>query len=93
MRNLSSFLVHLFGRDSGLNRIYLSARHDQCLLCEQPISESPEYLAYRVCPFCRFHYNLTARERIELLAENQNLTGFTGEINRPKVIIQPAAAN
>ncbi len=69
MRNLSSFLVHLFGRDSGLNRIYLSARHDQCLLCEQPISESPEYLAYRVCPFCRFHYNLTARERIELLAD------------------------
>ncbi len=43
--------------------------HDRCLLCEETIRESPAYLTYRVCPFCRFHYTLTARERIDLLAD------------------------
>jgi acetyl-CoA carboxylase carboxyl transferase subunit beta len=39
------------------------------LFCEEPISDSPSYLTYRVCPFCRFHYTVTARQRIELLAD------------------------
>ena len=69
MRNLADFLVHLFSRDGDLNHVYISAVHDRCLLCEEPISESQTYLTYRVCPFCRFHYTLTARERIELLAD------------------------
>ena len=69
LRNLASFLVHLFGRDGDLERAYLSVIHDRCLLCEEPVSESTAYLTYRVCPFCRFHYSLTARERIELLAD------------------------
>ena len=69
MRNLSSFLVHLFGRESEGERVYLSVVHDRCLLCEEPVGESPAYLSYRVCPFCRFHYTLTARERIDLLAD------------------------
>jgi acetyl-CoA carboxylase carboxyl transferase subunit beta len=29
-------------------------------------------LAYRVCPFCRFHYTLSARQRIELLADKKS---------------------
>ena len=69
LRNLSSFLVHLFGRDGDTGRVYLSVVHDRCLLCEETIRESPAYLTYRVCPFCRFHYTLTARERIDLLAD------------------------
>ena len=69
LRNLSSFLVHLFGRDGDTDRVYLSVVHDRCLLCEEAVGESPAYLTYRVCPFCRFHYTLTARERIELLAD------------------------
>ena len=69
MRDLAKFLVHPFGRDGDLGRVYLSTVHDRCLLCEQPISESPVYLTYRVCPFCRFHYTITARERVDLLAD------------------------
>ena len=69
MRNLADFLVHLFGRDGDLERVYLSALHDRCLLCEEPISESQAYLTYRVCPFCRFHYTLSARQRVDLLAD------------------------
>ncbi len=69
MRNLASFLVHLFGQSGTLDRVYLSVLHDRCLLCEEAINESPAYLTYRVCPFCRFHYTLSARERIELLVD------------------------
>ena len=71
MRNLSKFLVHLFGRDGGRGHAYLSLFHDQCLLCEEPIGDSKAYLAYRVCPYCRFHYTLSARERVELLADRK----------------------
>ena len=71
MRNLANFLVHLFGRDGDLKRSYLSAVHDRCLLCEEVISESTAYLTYRVCPFCRFHYTLSARQRVELLADRR----------------------
>ena len=69
LRNLANFLVHLFNRDSEPDRAYLSVIHDRCLFCEEPISDSPSYLAYRVCPFCRFHYTVTARQRIDLLAD------------------------
>ena len=69
MRNLANFLVHLFNRDGKTDRTYLSVVHDRCLFCEEPISDSPSYLTYRVCPFCRFHYNVTARQRVELLAD------------------------
>ncbi|MCH7605733.1 MAG: acetyl-CoA carboxylase carboxyl transferase subunit beta [Chloroflexi bacterium] len=69
MRNLADFLVHLFERNGEPDRVFLSAVHDRCLLCEEPISESSAYITYRVCPYCRFHYTLTARERIELLAD------------------------
>ena len=71
MRNLSHFLVHLFNRDGAAERTYLSVVHDRCLFCEEPISDSPSYLTYRVCPFCRFHYTVTARERIELLVDKE----------------------
>ena len=69
MRNLANFLVHLFNRDGETDRTYLSVIHDRCLFCEEPISDSPSYLTYRVCPFCRFHYTVTARQRIELIAD------------------------
>ena len=69
MRNLANFLVHLFNRDGDTDRTYLSVVHDRCLFCEEPISHSPSYLTYRVCPFCRFHYTVTARQRVDLLAD------------------------
>ncbi len=69
MRNLANFLVHLFGRNGDTDRVFLSVVHDRCLLCEEPIGESPAYHTYRVCPYCRFHYTLSARERVELLAD------------------------
>ena len=69
MRNLANFLVHLFGREGESGQTYLSVIHDRCLYCEEYISDSASYLTYRVCPFCRFHYSVTARERIEQMAD------------------------
>ena len=69
MRNLANFLVHLFGRSEGTENPRLSVIHDRCLYCEEPISDSHSYLTARVCPYCRFHYTITARERIDLLAD------------------------
>ena len=72
VRNLTNFLVHLFGDNDELEEIYLSAVHDHCLFCHEPISESRAYLDYRVCPFCRFHYTLSARQRIEMIADRRS---------------------
>ena len=69
MKNLSEFLVHLLRRGTTLDHIYLSVLRDHCLVCEETITEAPLYLKYRLCPYCRFHYSLTARERIELLVD------------------------
>ena len=69
MRNLANFLVHMFGRTEDTESPRLSVVHDRCLYCEEPISDSHSYLTARVCPFCRFHYTITARERIDLLAD------------------------
>ena len=72
VRNLTNFLVHLFGDSDELEEIYLSAVHDHCLFCREPISDSTSYLDFRVCPFCRFHYTLSARERIEMIADRRS---------------------
>ena len=72
VRNLTDFLVHLFSDGDELEEMYLSPVHDHCLFCHEPISDSRAYVEYRVCPFCRFHYTLSARERIELLADRRS---------------------
>jgi acetyl-CoA carboxylase carboxyl transferase subunit beta len=69
LRNLADFLVHLFGRTEDTESPRLSVVHDRCLYCEEPISDSHSYISARVCPYCRFHYTITARERIELLSD------------------------
>ena len=43
-----------------------------CLFCGAPLAEAAVYLQARVCPDCRFHYSITARERIQLLADRKS---------------------
>ena len=87
MRNLSEFLVHLLRKSSDLDRTYLSMVRDHCLVCEEAIGQSPLYLKYRLCPHCRFHYSLTARERIELVADE----GSFKETNKAIESLYPLA--
>ena len=69
MRNLANFLVHFFGRTESTETPRLPVVHDRCLYCEELINDSQSYLTFRVCPFCRFHYTITARDRIDLMAD------------------------
>ena len=85
MRNLTDLLVHFLRKSTSLNHVYLSMPRDHCLVCEENVGESPSYMHYRVCPTCRFHYSLTARERIELLVDR----GSFREINRSIASLEP----
>ena len=85
LKNLSEYLVHLLRRGSVLDRAYLSVLRDHCVLCGEAIGETPAYLSYRLCPYCRFHYSLTARERIDLVADK----GTFRETNRSIVSLFP----
>ena len=55
-----------------MDRIFPSSVHDSCFFCEEDINESTAYQHYRVCPYCRFHYSLSARQRIQLLADRRS---------------------
>ena len=58
---------------------------ESCLACDASLLASQSYDDLRVCPVCRFHYSLTARERIESLAD----AGSFRETNRSIVSLDP----
>ena len=58
---------------------------DSCLVCDADLTGSEIYSHYRVCPRCRFHYSMSARERIASLADPESFE----EINRSIVSFDP----
>ncbi len=56
-----------------------------CLACDSQIADKELYLKYRVCPSCRFHYTLGARERISLIVDE----GTFKEKNRSIASLDP----
>ena len=58
---------------------------ETCLVCETKLADSESYARYRVCHFCKFHYSMTARERIDSLID---LDTFH-EINRSVTSTDP----
>ena len=58
---------------------------DSCLVCGTDLTSSDTYSIYRVCPRCRFHYSMSARERIASLADPESFE----EINRSIVSLDP----
>src|SRR4030042_4468064 len=58
---------------------------ERCLVCGADLSASELYKRYRVCDSCRFHYSLSARERIDLLVD----AGSFNETNRSLVSLDP----
>ena len=59
---------------------------DRCLHCGADVEHAPAYTRYRVCPQCRFHYNLPALRRINLLTD----AGTFREMNQSLVPARPA---
>ncbi|MBI2855469.1 MAG: acetyl-CoA carboxylase carboxyl transferase subunit beta [Chloroflexi bacterium] len=68
VRNLTDRLITFLG---GGRRppAEVEDNRDFCIACSGPLAGSPLYQQYRVCPSCRFHYSVTARERISLLVD------------------------
>ncbi len=58
---------------------------DNCIACSAGLADSELYAAHRVCPSCRFHYSMGARERIDSLADR----GTFKETNRSVVSLDP----
>ena len=58
---------------------------ETCLVCGAGLVDSDLYERYRVCPTCRFHYSMTARERIDSLVD----AGTFRETNRSVTSIDP----
>ena len=62
-----------------------SSSREACLVCGAGLLDSQLYAQSRVCPVCRFHYSVTARERIDMLAD----PGTFRETNRSVTSIDP----
>ena len=58
---------------------------ETCFVCDTPLVDSDLYNRYRTCHVCRFHYSMTARERIDSLADPASFR----EINRSITSLDP----
>jgi len=67
-RGLTDVLSVLLWRRGNLSG-QSSLAQEHCLVCDASLVESTLYQQARVCPQCRFHYSITAHERIQLLAD------------------------
>ena len=68
VRSLADRLSSFFGRGALPPDEDLGLR-EYCEACSTALVDAALYLQYRVCPSCRFHYAVTARERISLIAD------------------------
>ena len=83
VRKFTGFLSNTIrGKDP--HSIELIVR-EECFLCESTLTDSDMYQKYKVCHTCRFHYSMTARERVESLAD----LGTFKENNRWLTSIDP----
>ncbi len=83
VRNLTDLLSSVVKRSKD-NEEVVTAR-DICLVCDAGLTDSGLYTDFRVCHLCRFHYSMTARERIGSLAD----PGSFREINRSIISLDP----
>ena len=83
VRNLTDLLSSVVRRDRSEEQVV--AIRDTCLVCESDLAGSELYAQHRTCPVCRFHYSMTARERIDSLADPESFK----ETNRSLTSLDP----
>ena len=84
VRNLVN-LVGSGGRTGKGEDEWESEERESCVLCEADMREDGLFQTYRICSRCRFHYSMSARERIESLADANSFS----EINRGMISLDP----
>ena len=53
---------------------------DRCIVCDFDLRSDELYQDFRVCPRCRFHYSMSARERIDSLADLSSFNEIGGSL-------------
>jgi acetyl-CoA carboxylase carboxyl transferase alpha subunit/acetyl-CoA carboxylase carboxyl transferase beta subunit len=68
VKSFTEVLSALFGREhrDGVQSLLVQER---CLACNTSLVEQELYTEFGICPVCRFHYSITARQRIQLLVD------------------------
>jgi len=83
VRNLTDLLSSVVKRSKDDEQVVTT--RETCLVCDAGLTDSSLYTDFRVCHLCRFHYSMTARERIGSLAD----PGSFREINRSIISLDP----
>ena len=83
VRNLADVLRSVINRGRGDSGGTVD--RETCLVCDTSLASADLYTQFRVCPVCRFHYSMSARERITCLADPQTFR----EINRLLITLDP----
>ena len=83
VRNLTDLLISVVKRNRGEEQV--DKAREICLVCDASLVESRLYEEHRICHVCRFHYSMTARERIESLVDRDSFK----EINRSLISLDP----
>ena len=83
VRNIADLLGSVVKR--GRSEDSAPAVRETCLACAASLIDSELFAQHRICPTCRFHYSMTARERIETLAD----PGTFRETNRSVTSLDP----
>ena len=91
VRKLSSLLRILLSSNEAQTQIHQADidLRESCLVCGIVLIDSPLYKQFRVCPGCKFHYGLSARDRIHSLVD----PGSFKEINRSIAAIDPTSSS
>jgi len=76
VRNVADLLISVVKRGEAVEAS--STARETCLVCAANLVGVELYERFRVCSTCRFHYSMTARERIDSLAD----AGTFRETNR-----------
>ena len=84
-RSLSGLIGSVVGKGRAEEEESLSPPRENCLVCGSALAGSAQYVRFRVCGRCGFHYSMNARERVESLAD----PGSFREINRSITSLDP----
>ena len=84
---MADYLPNIFGplRRGSAAREVAEGSRTECIVCALDLREDDTYLSYKLCPRCRFHYSLSAGERIESLVDPNSFR----EINRSLISLDP----
>jgi len=74
-------IISAFFQRRGTNEQSGIVNPEHCLVCGIYLLEEPLFTTYRVCPECRFHYSIPARQRINLLVDPKSFKERFRKIN------------